>query len=135
MKCTQGGFSLLEVLVTVFVFAVGLLGLASLQTVSVQANQSAYLSSQAATLAYGMMDQWRANRRAVLGAATPPDEADWAARVAAALPGGVLLTEIDDDQVTVSITWNDARFRERADQTDVEYEAGRETTLLFTGRI
>ncbi len=121
-------------MVTIFVFAVGLLGLATLQTVSVQANHSAYLSTQAATLAYGMMDQWRANRRVILGSLTLPDESDWANRVADTLPNGVLVTSIVNDRIDIAITWDDARHK-RPDQTAAAYLAGLKTTLRFTGRI
>jgi type IV pilus assembly protein PilV len=56
------GFTLIEVLVTVVVLAVGLLGLAGLQTASLGNNQNAYYRSQATQLAYDMADRMRANR-------------------------------------------------------------------------
>lgn len=43
------------------VLAIGLLGLAGLQTVSLRNNQSAYFRSQATQLAYDMADKIRAN--------------------------------------------------------------------------
>ncbi|HEB95739.1 MAG TPA: type IV pilus modification protein PilV [Sedimenticola thiotaurini] len=57
----MGGFTLIEVLVTVLILAVGLLGLAGLQTVSIRNNHSAYLRSQAVQLAYDIADRVRAN--------------------------------------------------------------------------
>lgn len=56
-----GGFTMIEVLVTVVILAVGLLGLAGLQTLSMRNNHSAYLRSQAVQLAYDMADRVRAN--------------------------------------------------------------------------
>lgn len=53
---------MIEVLVTVLVMSVGLLGLAGLQMQSLKYNQSAYLRSQATLLAYDVMDRLRANR-------------------------------------------------------------------------
>jgi type IV pilus assembly protein PilV len=55
------GFSLVEVLVAVFVLAIGLLGLAGLQAKSLQFNHSAYQRTQATILAYDIIDRMRAN--------------------------------------------------------------------------
>ncbi|MDT8403751.1 type IV pilus modification protein PilV [Sulfuriflexus sp.] len=55
------GFTLVEVLVAVFVLAIGLLGLAGLQAKSLQFNYSAYQRSQATILAYDIIDRMRAN--------------------------------------------------------------------------
>jgi type IV pilus assembly protein PilV len=60
------GFSLIEVLVSVLVLAIGLLGVAALQTGALKNNQSALQRSQATTLAYSMMDAMRANRSAAI---------------------------------------------------------------------
>lgn len=55
------GFTLVEVMVAVFVLAIGLLGLAGLQAKSLQFNYSAYQRSQATILAYDIIDRMRAN--------------------------------------------------------------------------
>jgi len=55
------GFTLLEVLIALLVFSLGLLGLAGLMVVSVKTNQSAYLRTQASFLAQSMADRMRAN--------------------------------------------------------------------------
>lgn len=60
-KKQQSGFSLIEVLISIFVLAVGLLGAAGLQMLSLQQEQSAYLRSQATIIAYDMADRMRAN--------------------------------------------------------------------------
>lgn len=67
-KHHQAGFTLLEVMVTVFIMAIGLLGLAALQLSSLSYNQSAYLRSQAVAEAYNMLDRMRANRPAAVAA-------------------------------------------------------------------
>jgi type IV pilus assembly protein PilV len=59
------GFSLLEVLVAVVVFSVGLMGMAGLLMVSVRTNHSSYLRSQAGFLAQSMADRMRANMPAL----------------------------------------------------------------------
>ncbi|MGH8551522.1 MAG: type IV pilus modification protein PilV [Methylococcales bacterium] len=64
-NATGRGFTLVEVLVAVFVLALGLLGLSGLQVASLQNNHSAYLRSQATLLAYDMADRMRANATAL----------------------------------------------------------------------
>lgn len=56
------GFTLIEVLVSMIILALGLLGLASLQGISLKNNQDAYLFGQANALAYEMSDRIKANR-------------------------------------------------------------------------
>jgi len=111
------GFSLMEILVTVIVLSIGLLGLAGLQLSSLKYNHSAYLRSQATFLANDIIDRMHANRNIAragsydiaIGAAaaaapgncngsvtdtcTPADMAtldlsDWKTRLSAILPGG-----------------------------------------------
>ncbi len=60
----NAGFTLIEVLVTVIILAVGLLGLAGLQTTGLRSNLSAYHRSQATQLAYDIADRMRANKTA-----------------------------------------------------------------------
>ena len=60
-----GGFSLIEVLVAVLVFAIGVLGVVGLQTVGIQANSDSSTRSQALALAYDMADRMRSNLPAV----------------------------------------------------------------------
>lgn len=55
------GFSLIEVLVALFVLSIGLLGLAAMQTMALTADQGGYLRSQAVILAYDLLDRIRAN--------------------------------------------------------------------------
>lgn len=57
----QQGFSLIEVLIAMFVIAIGLLGAAGLQLQGLQQLQSSYLRSQATIIAYDMADRMRAN--------------------------------------------------------------------------
>lgn len=57
----RNGFTMLEVMIALLVFSLGLLGMAGLLAVSVQTNHSAYLRTQATFLAQGMADRMRAN--------------------------------------------------------------------------
>lgn len=62
-----GGFTLIEILVTLFILAVGLLGLAGLMVDGMRNNQGAYLRTQASILAYDMADRMRANHEEAEG--------------------------------------------------------------------
>jgi type IV pilus assembly protein PilV len=55
------GFTLIEVLVSLVILSIGLLGISKLMLFSSHANDSAYLRSQATNLAYEMLDYMRAN--------------------------------------------------------------------------
>ena len=64
----QRGFTLIEIMISVFILAVGLLGIASMQAQSLQFNFSAYQRSQATFLAYDIVDRIRVNKpQALLG--------------------------------------------------------------------
>jgi type IV pilus assembly protein PilV len=55
------GFTLVEVLVSLVILSIGLLGIAKLMMFTSHSNDSAYLRSQATGLAYQMLDNMRAN--------------------------------------------------------------------------
>lgn len=55
------GFSLIEVLVALFVLSIGLLGLAALQTTGLRFNHQSYQRTQAVMLSYDIIDRIRAN--------------------------------------------------------------------------
>lgn len=62
----QSGFSLIEVLVSLVVLSVGMLGVGKLVLFTSRANDSAYMRSQATALAYTILDSMRANRQTAL---------------------------------------------------------------------
>lgn len=128
-----GGFSLIEVLVSVLVLSVALLGMASLQLFGLRFQQSAYLRSQASMAAYDMFDRIRANPQGMAagnygdintdsapadpnckrsaGGCTPAqraqtDAAEWAL-VVTTLPGGSGTVSETDGDFTVQIDWTD----------------------------
>lgn len=61
LKKSSSGFTLIEVLVAIIVLAMGLLGFAALQAVTLRNSQSAYNRSVATQLAYDIADRMRAN--------------------------------------------------------------------------
>src|SRR5690606_29404017 len=106
----EAGVSLLEVLITLVILTIGLLGLAGLQTVSLQLNQGALVRSQASNLAYDITERIRANWPAAAAyniaidedaAASPStlaesDLSEWREALAATLPDGTGSVEIVD---------------------------------------
>ena len=94
----QAGVTLIEVLVTMFILAIGLLGLAGLQANSLKNNQAALYRSQATVLAYDIADRMRANRTAALSGSYN------VAIGSSGSSGGIVLADITE--------WKDALERE-----------------------
>ena len=61
----QRGFSLIEMLVALIVFSVGLLAIAGMQTMSKQANFEALQRTAASQIAYGLLEDIRVNGDAI----------------------------------------------------------------------
>ncbi len=61
----SAGFTMLEVLITMVILSIGLLGLAGLQANGLKSNHQAYMRTQATLLAYDMSDRMRANMAGV----------------------------------------------------------------------
>lgn len=57
----ETGFSLIEVLITLLILAIGLMGVAALQFRGLQYNQDAYTRSQVNVLLYDIADRMRLN--------------------------------------------------------------------------
>jgi type IV pilus assembly protein PilV len=125
----QKGFTLLEVLVTMVIMAIGLLGLAALMASSLRNNHSSYQRTQAAFLAYDIIDRMRVNRimavnssaasnyNVAIGAASAStnlalaDVNDWKTALASTLPAGDGSVAVvpATGAVTVIVQWNDSR--------------------------
>ncbi|PKL95397.1 MAG: type IV pilus modification protein PilV [Gammaproteobacteria bacterium HGW-Gammaproteobacteria-8] len=105
----QRGLTLIEILVTLLVLAVGLMGLAALQGFSLQAGQISYVRTQATNFAYEVADHARANRSVVDATGSIPNADFWNNRVAALLPGGTVTVTMTAAGITVTVTWTDDR--------------------------
>jgi type IV pilus assembly protein PilV len=120
----QQGFSMLEVLVSVVILSMGLLGLTGLSLRSLAATDSSGYRAQAALKAMQMADVLRGNRQAVVNSSydisfagvlpsdprASQDVTAWRSDLAS-IPGG--LGAIDYDLVTqqakVTVQWDDTR--------------------------
>lgn len=68
-RSTQSGASLLEVLIAVLILAIGMLGIAALQAITLKNTQSASERTTAVIQSYAMLDMLRANRGAAVAGA------------------------------------------------------------------
>jgi type IV pilus assembly protein PilV len=66
LKQSQYGITLIEILVSIVIFAIGLLGVAALQIVGLKNTHSSSLHTQATTSATDILDRMRINRSAAL---------------------------------------------------------------------
>lgn len=121
LRRKQAGVSLVEVLVAVVVLSIGLLGLAGLQASGMRVGQSSIYRSQAAQLAYDMVDRLRVNfanaadynlalADAAPGGATiaARDLQDWRLRLLS-LPSGTGSVAVNGADVTIVVQWDDTR--------------------------
>lgn len=82
------GFGLIEILVSMLVLGIGILGMVGLQLNAVKLNQAAGVRSQATFLAYDIADRMRANTTAALAGS-------YDIALAASAPAGTSITAID----------------------------------------
>jgi len=68
-RARRGGFSLIEVLVSILVLSFGMLGVASLLAASLSGSHTASMRTQAIVLADDLADRMRANRATAIAAA------------------------------------------------------------------
>jgi len=113
----QRGVTLLEVLISILVLSVGLLGYAGLQTVSMKNNTSAFQRSQATMLTYDIVDRMRANKPNLASYSVAmgtvggfQDVISWKDNVATALPDGDASIVVDlAGNATITVQWDDNR--------------------------
>lgn len=88
------GFTLIEVLIAMLVLAIGLLGMAALQTYTLRSNLSAYHRGQGIQLLYDMADRMRANNCKPNASATPP--------ITCPNPASYVIKNTNDVGITIS---------------------------------
>ncbi|RMT78212.1 type IV pilus modification protein PilV [Pseudomonas viridiflava] len=157
----QNGMTLIEVLVSVLILAIGLLGAAAIQLNALKYTDSAAMSSQASFIAYDMMDRIRANvdgnafangTTNVLATYALPnlgsapvanpniardqDLADFSANITAfaGATGTGVITVANAPEVTITIGWSDARAAAASDKASGSATTPTQTFVL-TSRV
>ncbi len=131
----HGGFTLIEILVSLIILAVGFLGLAALQTNSVRGTQATYFRTQADLLINDLAERMRSNRAgsaalayAFTGGAAPSDPGcgataqctstnlatsdlnEWVTWVQAALPAGdATVQSLGANFWQIRVMWDERR--------------------------
>jgi type IV pilus assembly protein PilV len=109
----QRGVSMIEVLVTIVVLSVGLLGAANLQLLSLRTHYGAYERTQATNIAYMVADLARANRSTVLAGGVPDEVIErWLARGDEVMAGANITLAVLNaatGEIRISISWLDDR--------------------------
>ena len=142
---SAGGMTLVEVLVTLVIISVGLLGLAALQLTSLKGNQEAYVRSQASTLAGFILDRMRANPQGfrddeyvvalngtgTAGTTSGNDLAAWQNEINRLLPGGAINAagSIAYDTTTPRIVTITIQWSERQDEATFRTDGTAEQLL------
>lgn len=131
IRKSQLGVSLIEVMIAVFISAIGVLGAAALQLNALKYTNSAVYTSQASFIAYDILDRIRANADPdmlsgyVLDSTnTPPsgsglqdtDLTDFSTNVQG-LPAGNGSIGVSSSTVTVTITWSEGKAGASASDT------------------
>ncbi|MCL7945878.1 type IV pilus modification protein PilV [Marinobacter sp. ATCH36] len=104
MRKTQRGITMIEVLVALLVLAVGLLGVAGMQTVSMQQTQGADRRSVATLHVQTMADEIRANR----GMPTTGVKTEWQKAVKGDLgeeATAEITSTVADKEAQISLSW------------------------------
>jgi type IV pilus assembly protein PilV len=117
----QQGSTLIEVLISILVVAIGLLGYAALLLNTQKKNNDAYYRTQATLMASDMLESMRANRTSALqgdyniaigsapvsGGMAGADQARWKSNLAAGLPAGNGSVAVDlQGNTTIVIQWD-----------------------------
>ncbi|MEO4047228.1 type IV pilus modification protein PilV [Pseudomonas sp. CAU 1711] len=131
MRHSQSGVTLLEVMIAVFISAIGVLGAAALQLNALKYTNSAVYTSQASFIAYDILDRIRANAdpdnlsdyvlnstddTVSVSGLQADDLTDFATNVQS-LPGSNGSITVAGSTVTVSISWSEAKAARKADAT------------------
>lgn len=138
----QHGFGLIEILVALLILAIGLLGMASLQTKGMQMTTGTQARTQAILLADDLIERARANRQNLaqyaVNSGNPPncdtgfsidnanvaadDLDEWRNALACLLPGGDGDVDVNGDVVTVLVTWTVREENDDEDDGELELE-------------
>lgn len=141
----QQGFSLLEVMIAIFITAIGVLGAAAMQLNALKYTDSSRLTSQASFIVYDVIDRIRANADpvqlaqyelanldsapSVANSVLTTDLKDFANAVAS-LPEGEGAIDVDGSEVTVALSWSEGRAGGADDEGNIQ-----RAELVVTTRV
>ncbi|QNH12264.1 type IV pilus modification protein PilV [Xanthomonas sp. SI] len=128
------GVTLIEVMISVLILGIGMLGVAAMQTTALRNNQSAMQRSQIVMQTYTILDAMRANRDAALiggynttgmlctaptgGSLIENDQAAWLAGLKDAIGGDPETTcgsiACLDGNCAIGVQWDDSRAKDAA---------------------
>lgn len=141
-RSNQAGTSLIEMLIVMVIFAVGILGVAALQIVGNRGNSAAIQRTSATILAYDIFEAMRSNRTAASngeynftsGSSIPTgstvaqqDLNKWLTEIAARLPSGTASISNpafnlgDAGIVTVTVTWDERRNKQTSSASTTNF--------------
>lgn len=148
-RCAQAGFGLIEVLVSILVLAVGMLGIAAMQATALRNSQSSYERTQGVVESYSIIDSMRANRaEALIGTY---NLADWTCEAPDSIslatsdlrgwiesmqspdslgPSACGQIDCDGDGCLVRVRWSDARGSGDSANYDLDQYVVETRTLL-----
>lgn len=124
MERREGGFGLIEVLVSLLILGVGILGMIGLQLNALQYNQTASFRSHATFLAYDIADRMRANAPAALAGSysigltdsapsgsgiASTDLREWKTAMATQLPVGNGSVSKNGDIYSITVQWDESK--------------------------
>ncbi len=146
MKRTQGGVTLIEVLISLLVLGIGLLGAAAMQLNALKFTDSSTLQTQASFIAYDMLDRIRSNpdgNYVITTLGTPTgtdlrsqDLIDFASNIQKSLgstaDGSIA---VNGRLVTITIIWDDARAIAAANSNNTVSTASTNQTYTLVSRV
>lgn len=127
----QQGSSLIEVLVSVFIMAIGLLGLAALQANNLKNINNSQFRTLAATYAYDMAERMRSNRTAALAGeytedCSSDDCKEWKLQISQDVISGGLPTGSGEvtqsgNLFTITVEWDEQVHHSSGESGDADF--------------
>lgn len=150
---SQYGVGLIEVMISVLILGIGLLGVAAMQATALRNNQSALERTQATIQSYSILDAMRANRNIALGGgynlartcAAPAagtlaqnDLRRWISSLKTTLgdnDGSCGTIACNGDTCTITVEWDDSRAVDGLDAQGAEVNAADRNVVNTVARL
>lgn len=117
----QAGVMLIEALIAILLFSVGILGLVALQAISTQNSVNAGDRTIAASLANDMVSQiWLRNSTSLTTDPLKTDITAWQTKVASSLPSAAGIVATSNGIATITITWKSPSKKSADNQNKLE---------------